>query len=220
MEKEKFLRTIKSLGYALIEDFRGFLVDGCELIEVPDDMLHMHIAFQEMAKIPGWKYESGTGQNPTIEYMRDKKAIYITKIPDQSVKGLFQRTVGYLTDVYSDIVEYKGVKKPEYEVIKQIALGMGYDVDEYTLQEKTENSVKTPVSITTYKGNIHVRKSNIELNPTRNLSEGDRPVFGHNSKLIGFISKGRFVSMNNYKRYAVNQQDKADDSTNLDERES
>ena len=97
---------------------------------------------------------------------------------------------------------------------------MGYDVDEYTLQEKTENSVKTPVSITTYKGNIHVRKSNIELNPTRNLSEGDRPVFGHNSKLIGFISKGRFVSMNNYKRYAVNQQDKADDSTNLDERES
>lgn len=151
--------------------------------------------------------------------MRDKKAIYITKIPDQSVPGQFQRTVGYLTDVYSDIIKYKEVEQPEYAVIKKIALGMGYDVDEYTLQEKTENSAKTPVSITTYKGNIHVRKSNIELNPTRNRSEGDKPVFGANSKLIGFISKGRFVNINNYKRYAVHEQDKADDSTNLDERE-
>lgn len=203
MNEKEFLKTIKSLSYALIEDFRGFLVEGCELIEVPDDMLHLHIAFQEMAKIPGWKYESGTGQNPTIEYMRDKKAIYITKIPDDICKGNYQRTVGYLTDSYSDIISYRGLQQPQYEVIKKIALGMGYDVDEYTLQEKTESSVKTPVSITTYKGNIHVRKTNLNLNPTRNISEGDRPVFGPNNKVIGFISKGKFVNINNYKRYAV-----------------
>ncbi len=62
----------------------------------------MQVAFQEMTKIPGWNYVSGTGQNPIVEFMKDKKAIYITKIPLSDDKLQYQRTVGYLTDAYSE----------------------------------------------------------------------------------------------------------------------
>lgn len=203
MENNKFNEIAKALSMALIDDFRGFLVEGKQRIEVPEDMLHLQIAHQEMLKVPNWKYESGTGQNPTIEYMKEKQAIYITKIPNENRKGEYQRTVGYLTDVYSQEVEYKGKKQLAYEVLKTIAIGMGYDVDEYTLQERTENTVKTPVSIVTYKGETHIKKvCSQQVVPHRSLSEGDQPVFGENDLIIGFISKGKFVSAKNYKRYA------------------
>lgn len=204
MEIEKFKETAKALSIALIDDFRGFLVEGTERLEVPEDMLHLQIAFQEMCKIPTWKYESGTGQNPTIEFMKEKKAIYITKIPKDDKTGEYQRTVGYLTDVFSENVEYKGKIQPEYEVLKSIAIGMGYDVDEYTLQERTENSVKTPVLIVTYKGETQIKKTiSKKIEPHRNISEGDRPVFNDDgTAIIGFISKGKFVNIRNYKRYA------------------
>lgn len=203
MKEQNFNETLKKLCDALIDDFRGFLVEGDKRIEVPEDLLHLQIAFQEMSKVPGWKYESGTGQNPTIEYLKEKRAIYITKIPNPTKKGEYQRTVGYLTDVFSEEVPYKGVFQPQYEIIKQIALGMGYDVDEYTLQERTENSVKTPVTIVTYKGNTNVRKTNsVQLISNRTLFPGDKPVFGNNNNLLGFISNGKFVSRNNFRRYS------------------
>lgn len=218
MEKEKFSIATKKLSSALIDDFRGFIADGCQRIEVPEDLLHLNIAFQEMSKVPGWKYESGTGQNPTIEYLKEKEAIYITKIPVPNKKGEYQRTVGYLTDVFSEEVEYRGIQQKQSEVLKQIALGMGYDVDEYTLQERTESSVKTPVSIVTYKGKMHVRQTpSIKLDPNRTLSEGDKPVFGNNNKLIGFISNGRFVNIKNYKRYAGRFPKNSQNSNDTDE---
>ena len=210
MEENNFNITLKKLCDALIDDFRGFLVDGHQLIEVPENLLHLHIAFQEMSKVPGWKYESGIGQNPTIEYMKEKKAIYITRIPAPNKPGEYQRTVGYLTDAFPEEIQYKEVFKPQYEIIKQIALGMGYDVDEYTLQPRKENSVKTPVSITTYKSTNNVRKSkSIKLIPSRNLSEGDKPVFGNDNKLLGFISNGKFVSKSNFRRYSTPKKDSA-----------
>lgn len=202
MDNKEFSEIAKALSTALIDDFRGFLVEGTQRIEVPDDMLHLQIAYQEMSKLPNWKYESGTGQNPTIEYMKEKNSIYITKIPNEQKNGEFQRTVGYLTDAYSQEIEYKGKKQRAYEVLRAISIAMGYDVDEYTLLEKTENSVKTPVSIESYKGKTHIFKyySQKEV-PHRNISEGDKPIFGKNG-IIGFISKGKFVNARNYKRYA------------------
>lgn len=67
MQEKDFRETIRNLSMALIDDFRGFLVDRKQRIEVPEGMYHLQIAYQEMQKVPGWKYESGTGQNPTIE---------------------------------------------------------------------------------------------------------------------------------------------------------
>ncbi|MBR3002658.1 MAG: hypothetical protein IKF38_03730 [Clostridia bacterium] len=203
MAENNFNEIAKNLSTALIDDFRGFLVEGKERIEVPEDKLHLQIAFQEMSKDPNWEYISGTGQNPTIEYMKDKRAIYITKIRTGKNKDDFQRTVGYIKDVFSGKVEYKGKKKTEYEVLREIALAMGYDVDEYKLLERTENSVKTPVSMVNYKGEIKVKRSRrITVEPTRKLSRGDKPVFDKNNHIIGFISNGKFTSISNYKRYA------------------
>lgn len=203
MENNNFNNIVKALTMALIDDFRGFLVEGEQRIEVPEHMLHLQIAYQEMLKVPNWKYKSGTGQNPTIEYMKEKNAIYITKIPNENKIGEFQRTVGYLTNSYSQEVEYKGKRQPAYEVLKTISIGMGYDVDEYTLQQRTENSVKTPVSIVGYKGETHIKKVySQEVTPHRKLAEGDQPVFDEKGLLKGFISKGKFVNARNYRRYA------------------
>ena len=224
MKEEKFNNALKELTSTLIDDFRGFLVEGEQRIEVPENLYHLQVAFQEMSKIPGWEYESGTGQNPMIEYMKEKEAIYITKIlipgeDGQNQKAKYQRTVGYLTDAFSEEIVHKGVKQKEYEVLKQIALGMGYDVDEYTLKERTEDSVKTPVSIVTYKGELHIRKSrSVKIAPHRTLSEGDKPVYGSNGQILGFISKGKFAQANEYKRYANIHSKHPMDSNDDDER--
>lgn len=200
MNEENFKNTIKCLSSALIDDFRGFLAEGSNLVEVPDDMLHFVIALQEMSKVPGWKYE---GQNTIVDYMQAKKAIYITRIPIK--EGKYQRTVGYLTDAYLEFCDDRGIQKPQYEVIKQIALGMGYDVDEYTLQKTKTSSFKNPVSITTYKGKIRVQQINSDFITSRHLSDGDKPVFSDNGDLMGFISNGRFVSKENFRRYATKE---------------
>lgn len=215
MEEKDFRETIRNLSMALIDDFRGFLVDKKQRIEVPEKMYHLQIAYQEMLKIPGWKYESGTGQNPTIEYMKEKNGIYITKISKEDGSGEYQRTVGYLRDTFLNQVEYKGVKRIEYEVLREIAIGMGYDVDEYTLLERTKDSVKTPVSLVSYKGKTYVTKSNIQqVKSHRTLSEGDKPVFGRKGRLMGFISNGKFVDVNHYRRYtkiSPNEDKKSED---------
>ncbi len=72
----KFEANIKKMTEAMIQEFRGFIVEG-ERIPVPEDLYHINIALQEMQKVPGWEYKSGTGQNPLIEYLKEKKAIYI-----------------------------------------------------------------------------------------------------------------------------------------------
>ncbi|HBC85128.1 MAG: hypothetical protein J6D03_04635 [Clostridia bacterium] len=202
MQEKDFRETIRNLSMALIDDFRGFLVDRKQRIEVPEGMYHLQIAYQEMQKVPGWKYESGTGQNATIEYMKEKDGIYITKILKEDGSGKYQRTVGYLKDSFLKQIEYRGKKRLEYEVLREIAIGMGYDVDEYTLLERTKNSVKTPVSLVSYKGKTYVTRSSIkQVQSHRNLSEGDKPVFGKNGRLMGFMSNGKFVDVNHYKRY-------------------
>lgn len=202
MEQEAFKKIARALSVALVDDFRGFLVEGTKRVEVPDDMLHLQIAYQELLKVPGWKYESGTGQNPIVEYLQIKKAIYITKILKEDGSG-YQRTVGYLTDIFSEKVEYRGEEQYLYEILRSIAIGMGYDVDEYTLQMRTENSVKTPTTIVTYKGETHIKKQYKEVEPHRTLSEGDKPIFSNNGQLMGFISNGKFVRAKEYKRYAT-----------------
>ena len=199
---DSYLKIIASLRSALADDFRGFLCEGTERIEVPDELYHLQVAYQEMKKVPGWKYVSGTGQNPTIEYMDQKRAIYITKIPMQDDQNQFQRTVGYLTDSYSEIVEYNGAQMPIYEVFKKIALNMGYDVDEYTLlKDKSNSTVKTPTSIKIYKSTNKIRGTTT-FSPNRNLKNGDKPVFSSDNALLGFISNGKFVSKDSYNRYS------------------
>lgn len=218
MEERDFRETIRNLSMALIDDFRGFLVDKNKLVEVPEEMYHLQIAYQEMSKIPSWQYESGTGQNPLIEYMKEKSAIYITKILKEDGSGEYQRTVGYLTDTFLNEVEYRGIKRPEYEILRQIAIGMGYDADEYTLLERTKDSVKTPASIVTYKGKTYVKRSHIQhVKSTRRLSEGDKPVFGNNGQVIGFMSHGKFVNVRNYKRYAGASKNKDNEPQEFDE---
>lgn len=200
MEQNEFLKIARALSGALIDDFRGFLVEGICRQLVPDDKLHLQIAYQELLNVPGWEYESGTGQNPIIEYLQLKKAIYITKILKEDGSGEYQRTVGYLTDVFDFEVDYKGKKLPAYEVLRSIAIGMGYDVDEYTLLPRTKDSVKTPAAIVTYKGETYVKKRLKQFHPHRKLSEG-RPIFV-DGKLVGFITHGKFNKVSDYARYA------------------
>ena len=200
-EKRDYNKIAKILGMALIDDFRGFLVEGTKRAIVPDDKLHIQIALEEMMKIPGWQHESGVGEVPTVELMKEKSAIYITRIPDPKTKGKFQRSIGYINDLYMDDVEYKGKKMKAHEMLGQIAIGMGYDVDEYELLERTENSVKTPVAVTNYKGDIKIKRRKLEIEQPRSIREGDKPQFDSKGNLIGFISRGRFISKEHYSRY-------------------
>lgn len=200
-EKRDYNMIAKILGMALIDDFRGFLIDGIRRVEVPDDKLHIQIALEEMMKVQGWQHESGVGENPTIELMKEKKAIYITKIADPKKKGEFQRSIGYINDMYMDEVEYKGKKIKAHEMLRQIAIGMGYDVDEYDLLERKEGTVKTPVAVTSYKGDLKIKRRKLDIEPPRSVQDGDKPQFDKNGKLIGFISGGKFVSKDHYPRY-------------------
>lgn len=202
MENVDYNKIAKILSMALIDDFRGFLIEGIKRVEVPDDKLHIQIALEEMMKIPGWQHESGVGEVPTVELMKEKRAIYITKIPNPTKKGEFQRSIGYITDMYDDEVEYKGKKMKAYEMLRNIAIGMGYDVDEYDLLEQTEHSVKTPVAVTNYKGNMKIKRHKLDIKPTRSIREGDKPSFDTKGNLIGFISNGKFISVNHYTRYS------------------
>ena len=199
--KRDYNKIAKILGMALIDDFRGFLIDGVKRVTVPDDKLHIQIALEEMMKIPGWQHESGVGEVPTVELMKEKRAIYITRIPDPKTKGKFQRSIGYINDLYMDDVEYKGQKMKAHEMLRKIAIGMGYDVDEYELLERTENSVKTPVAVTNYKGDIKIKRRKLEIDQPRSVREGDKPQFDGEGNLVGFISGGRFISKDHFSRY-------------------
>lgn len=195
METE-FEANIKKLTEAMIQEFRGFIVEG-ERIPVPEDLYHINIALQEMQKVPGWEYKSGTGQNPLIDYLKEKKAIYITKIEVE--KGKYQLTVGYLQQAYSAEVEYRNKIQPEHEVIKQIATGLGYDVDEYILMPE-ENKVM----MNTYRAENHIKRMPTrEVLHTQPISGGYsfravKPVFIGN-KLAGFTEGGKFKEIRNYR---------------------
>ena len=202
-EKKDYKMIAKLLGMALIDDFRGFLVEGVRRLEVPDDKLHIQIALEEMMRTPGWQHESGVGEVPTVELMKEKSAIYITKIPNPNKKGEFQRSIGYINDMYNEEVEYKGMKMKAHEMLRQIAIGMGYDVDEYDLLERTENSVKTPVAVTSYKGNIKIKRRKLNIEPPRSIRDGDKPQIDRKGNLIGFISGGKFISKEHYPRYST-----------------
>lgn len=202
MDERNYNEIAKELVMALVDDFRGFLIEGTERVEVPDDKLHIQIALEELMKIPGWKHESGVGEVPTVELMKDKNAIYITKIPIPGEKGKYQRSVGYITDMYNDEIVYKGKHQKAYEVLRKIAIGMGYDVDEYELLKRTEETVKTPVMVTNYRGNLKIKKSRVDIKPQHSIKDGDKPQFDKNGEFIGFISGGKFISKAHYARYS------------------
>lgn len=229
MSDYDFNKVKKALSSALIDDFRGFLVEGTTRLEVADNDYHESVARSEMSKVPGWKYVSGSGQIAMDEFMNEKRAIYITQIPINPEKDEFSRTVGYIKDSFSDIANYRGVKKPEYLILREIALGMGYNVDEHTLLEKKEGEKGTPVKIKTYKAEMEVKEyPEITISHGRSITEGDKPVFDAQNTIIGFISKGKFVNIHNYERYAgihpKNHENKSnnnmpnnDEPNNLDE---
>ena len=124
--KEDFTKIIKSLSSALIDDFRGFINNNGERIIVPDNKFHALIAFEELSKLPDWEYKSGMGQNPIVDFM-NRRAVYITKIPyKKNGKKEFQRTVGYLTDAFSNDIIYKGEQQKEYEVLRKMQEGSQY----------------------------------------------------------------------------------------------
>lgn len=197
MEQQEFIRIARALSVALIDDFRGFLAEGSKRIEVPDNELHLNIAYKELSNVPGWEYESGVGQNPIVEYLQLKKAIYITKILKEDGSGEYQRTVGYLTDVFSNEVIYKEKKQLAYMALRSIAIGMGYDVDEYTLQPRTKESVKTPVSIEVYKGKTSVKKRFKKANAHHIISSAASKAIIVGGTMIGVIDNGRFYRKEN-----------------------
>ena len=199
---ENFNEILKSLSSALIDDFRGFINGDGERIIVPDDTYHILIAVQQLSKLPDWEYKSFVGQNAIVDFM-NRRAIYITKIPyTENGKKEFQRTVGYLTNAYSNDIIYKGEHLKEYEALRKIAVGIGYDVDEYTFEENKTNTLTPPTSVTIFKGNLVVQQSkSIMPNHSRRLSDGDVPVFDENNNLLGFMVHGKFVSKGHYQRY-------------------
>ena len=203
MEKEKrdYNKIAKILGMALIDDFRGFLLEGVKRLEVKDDELHAIVALNELLKIPGWEHESGVGENTIIELLKERRAIYITKIQDRKNPKAFHRSIGYIAKDYSDVIEYRGRKVKAAEVLREIAIGMGYDVDEYELLKRTEHTSKTPVRVMNYKGSLKIRRSKLEIAPPRSVKEGDVPQFNTEGNLIGFISGGKFISASHYPRY-------------------
>ena len=200
-EKRDYNRIAKILSMALIDDFRGFLIEGVKRLEVPDDELHAVVALNELLKIPGWVHESGVGENTIVELMKEKRAIYITRIQDRNKPDVFHRSIGYIAKDYSEVIEYRGRKVPASVVLREIAIGMGYDVDEYEVLERKENTPKTPIAVVNYRGNVKVRRSKLEIAPPRSVKEGDIPQFDTKGQLIGFISGGKFISASHYPRY-------------------
>ena len=210
---DSFIKEAKALSSALIDDFRGFLINGTDRVEVPKGRLHIQIAVDELTKsVPGWKYEGGVGQNPIVELMQYLKGIYITKIESPDDNNPPQRTVGYLTDAYSDIVNYKGTMQYAYDVIKNIALGMGYDVDEYNLIKDPTSKIKNPVKIENYKASLDIKKSpTIKVAPKRSLTNGDKIIFDSDNNIIGVISNGKYRKGSNYIELFAENNDKGDD---------
>lgn len=204
MLKKDNRRVIEELKKALAEGFRGFLAEGIERVEVPDDKYHIEIALNELLKIPGWKHESGVGENPIVEFMKLKDAIYITSIGEDGKKGDMQKTVGYIVDKFEDNVIYRNKIKPMYEVLREIVINdeHGYDVDEYKIVPKTPtNNVKTPVIVKSY----HNKKLKPKNDAKYKMQDGDVPVFSKRNGVETFIGvkvQGtRFISKNHIDRY-------------------
>lgn len=137
--------------------------------------------------------------------MKEKNAIYITQIPLNKEKTELSRTVAYSKDSFSNIVNFRGQNQSEYLVLRQIAIGMGYNVDEYELSRKKENHV----DYQTFKGEMKVKESpkynttsKYNTTFTTSLSEGDKPVFDSQNNLMGFTRNGRFIDIHHYRRYA------------------
>ncbi|MBR2704277.1 MAG: hypothetical protein IKE91_02295 [Clostridia bacterium] len=202
MENNKDYKVIaKMLSIALIDDFRGFLVEGIKAVEVPDDRLHAEVALKEMMKIPGWHHESGVGEDPIVELMKEKNAIYISQIPIPNKPGKYTRIVSFIKDKYRDKVLYKGENKEAREMLIDIATGMGYTVDEYRLLPRKETGVKTPVDVERHTGKVVIKSRKLDVEPPRSIKEGDKPKFDRAGNFIGFISGGKFINKDHYPRY-------------------
>ena len=114
--------------------------------------------------------------------------------------------------VASGDIIYKGEQQKEYEVLRKIAVGMGFDVDEYTFEENKTNTLTPPTSVTNFKGNITVQKSQSVIpKHSRRLSDGDVPVFDSDGNLLGFKVHGKFVNKNHYDRYFSNSHRSSND---------
>ena len=217
MSNEKFNEIIKALTMALLDDFRGFLIEGTKRLEVKDNEFHAVVAKQEMEKDPNYKYVSGIAQDPILDLLKAKDAIYITKIENAKNPGEYYRIVGYLKDNYKNIADFKGVTKEEYLILQDIALRMGYAVDEYSLTSK-ENEFPNRASVNQKTAELKVRQTpKMEMNHSRSLAEGDQPVYDSFGYLLGFKSNGKFVSVKSYERYH-NLKHNRHESQNHDER--
>lgn len=204
MEEKKDYNVIaKMLSMALIDDFRGFLVEGVKPVKVPEDRLHAEVALEEMMKIPGWHHESGVGEDPIVELMKDKNAIYISQIPVPGKPGKYTRIVSFIRDKYQDEISYRGENKKAREMLIDIATGMGYTVDEYILLERKENGVKTPVDVERHTGKVVLKSRRLNVEPSRTIREGDIAKFDKKGNFLGFISGGRFISKKHYPRYST-----------------
>ena len=187
-EKEK--EQMMALLRATVDDFRGFLVDG-EEIPVADDDLHALVALKELEKYPGWKYEHGVGRDPITELLYLKKAIYMTRI--KVGEGKYQRSIAYCKDVNQQEVQYRGEKTTLAEAIKSIALGSGYEVDEYEVEQVNEEENKYKFKKpTNYTAKIEYKQREGKRFH-KSFQEGDQPIFA-GDKYIGFIHNGKFYS--------------------------
>ena len=203
MDNNYYKKLASELLMAIMDDFRGFIVDGDRRVEVPEGKYHPQVAMEEMSKVPGWHYESGVGQNPLVELMMEKNAIYITKIADAKNPKELHRIIGYIPENFSDKIEYHGKIISADKMIKSIALAGGYDVEEYKLLDPKESNVKTPVDINRIKSERRSMTRRLrDMPPRRKLKEGDEAVFDKQGRHIGFKSNGKFYENRSYVRYS------------------
>lgn len=198
MGDEEFEEARRNLLKAFNDDFRGFIEEGKKRVFVSDNSYHISMASKILREeIPGYD-EAKTGRNPYFDYLKIKKAIYITKIPIGSEDNKFQRTVAILTNTFSKETVFRGKIMPQYEVLKIIALEKGYDFDLYTLQSIHDKGERY-IEIATRKSfQSNVKNSSIKCKSTvtkANLlgTVGNPPsavIVGN--KVVGFIVNGRF----------------------------
>lgn len=221
MEQKKYNKVRNELFNALTDGkygFRGFLIDGVDRLEVPDeaenftDTLHAFVAKQELEKNPEFKYESG--MDTIAELMKEKNAIYITHILNKdekgNVKSVAQKAVAYMRENYEDVVEYMGRKMHAYEMLRCIAIGLGYDVDEYYKIKDADKTNKMPYDADHYEGKISVKVSRANTRAIHKLPEGAKPIVTKDDQLIGFFFKGKFYSKEHFSRYSSLNQSNAD----------
>lgn len=193
--QEERMQQIRALLLALTDDFRGFLIDG-ERLEVKDDELHALVAKKYLEEnVPDYEYISGRGQDPILELLNAKNAIYITRI--ETPEKEYQRTVSYLKTNNLANVIYKQKRRLVSDVIREISLGMGYDVDEQMIKPGS-NPIQS--TVITYKAETKVTKSySNEARVSRNPD--DKAIIGADGKtILGYMHNGRFYSAEHYNK--------------------